>query len=82
MSRALTTRIEYVKDENGDYVLDEEKVERFRKQHIRTMEKQNERVKNNPVLAKRYGICDPAEFAESMIRIHAHTLRLEKEIVL
>lgn len=71
-----TTKMEFVKDANGNYVLDAAKVARFRKRCIRDMEKQNAQVRANPALARSFDICDPEAFADFQIRVYASQLRL------
>jgi hypothetical protein len=76
------TKLEWLKDENGNFIYDEAAIEKFRKKAIKTIERQNKKIAASPSLQKTFSICDPIEFAEVQVRIYKHNFRKTTSVIL
>jgi uncharacterized protein (UPF0261 family) len=76
--KATLTKIEWVLDENGKHLYDEVALSKYYNKMKKTMEKQNEKIKNSPSLQRSYSICDADDFAKLQCEIYKHHFRLTK----
>lgn len=78
--QAKMTRLEWLKDADGNYLYDEKAIEKFYQKQKRSMERQNEKIRNSPALQKDYSVCDADEFAALQVRLHKHNFRRYVEV--
>lgn len=74
------TKLEWLKDENGNYIYDQKAIEKFRAKAIKAMQRQNAKIAASPKLQRSYSICDPVAFANSQVEMYMHNFRMYNEI--
>lgn len=74
--KATITKMEWVKDQNGNQVY--EGLEAYRQKMIKQMERQNKKISKAHTEGKllSFSVCDPSEYAESMVKIYQHHFRV------
>lgn len=75
MIQVTFTKIEFLKDENGNFVYDLVAIEAFRKKAIAQMNRQNKKIAASPKLQQSFSICDPEKFADMQVEIYKHHFR-------
>jgi uncharacterized FlgJ-related protein len=74
--QATITKMEWVKDQNGNHVYTPA-LEKFRLKMIKQMERQNKKIEAGQKVGRlmSYSVCDPIEYAESMVKMYGHQFR-------
>jgi inosine-uridine nucleoside N-ribohydrolase len=82
MSQVTVTKLEWIKDEKGNFVYDEIAIAKFHKKAMKQMEKQNAKIAASPKLQRSFSICDPKEFADLQVSIYQHNFRKYNEVII
>lgn len=80
--QVTTKKLEFLKDENGNEIYDVAAIAKFRQKHIKLMERQNAKIVANPGKYKGFSVCDPVQYAETMVNMYQHHFREYKEVEL
>lgn len=73
------TKLEWLKNEKGEFVYDEKAIAKFHKKAVKSMERQNAKIAANPMKFRGFSICDPVAFADLQVNIYKHNFRLYNE---
>lgn len=79
MSTVTVTKIDFLKDAEGNFIYDEAAIAKFHKKNVKTMERQNAKIAASPKLQKSFSICDPIAFADLQVEIYRHNFRATTE---
>lgn len=80
MEKVTLTKLEWLKDEKGQFTYDEKAIAKFHAKNMRSMEKQNKKIAASPKLQKSFSICDPKAFADLQVEIYKHHFRKFAEV--
>jgi hypothetical protein len=82
MNTVTVTKLEWLKDENGNFIYDQNAIEKFYIKAVKSMEKQNAKIQANPMKFRGFSVCDPHAFAMLQVETFKHHFKMYNEVVL